>query len=346
MPSPYYIVRNTEKTQPSARQKELEALLYLFSVSEDKDEMEYYVVDVFNDLTGVDNYFNKGWDFQSKAEKGESPNQIGVNLLTLFKNYLSGFPFCEYTLFFGGASSSTLVRSDLEEYTYENIVKEKLDIICEALRGVAVEKGYIQDDEEGVLTVREFIKTVRFVQPKKNACDYIKEYLSSLSKSVLTDEVCAGICKKIKAAQQGLKDETLEGKVLKQMNDVACHGHHLSKADIKNMILASVLSCEVFKYKAKSPSLFDEWSSSTPLEARRDAFLSAQGELAKAYMASDFDSEFWRVFKGICEIFERERDISVMDLKNNLALLRGHPFLTLPSLMLLAGFIKEEFYEN
>jgi len=121
-----YIISHTEKVQPQGRQKELEALLFLFSEnnSEGEDGVEYFIVDVFNDLTGADKKYTKGSDFQSKFSKNETPEQIGANLSTLFRNFLSGFPFVSFTLFYGGADSKYLCNPAMEDYFFSNFTEQ------------------------------------------------------------------------------------------------------------------------------------------------------------------------------------------------------------------------------
>ena len=38
------------------------------------NEIYYFVVDFFNDLTGMNRYADKMWDLQSKGDKNPSPN--------------------------------------------------------------------------------------------------------------------------------------------------------------------------------------------------------------------------------------------------------------------------------
>ncbi|MFA6940769.1 MAG: hypothetical protein WCQ54_07265 [Clostridiaceae bacterium] len=86
-----YVVKSSEKTRKSGADTETKALLYLMNFRKDSDEIYFYIVDFFNDLTGMDTYSDKLWDLQSKGATGNSPKAIGKELVTLFKNYLSDF---------------------------------------------------------------------------------------------------------------------------------------------------------------------------------------------------------------------------------------------------------------
>ena len=85
---------------------ETKALLYLMNFMPDSDEIYYFIVDFFNDLTGMDTMSTKLWDLQSKGDHNVGPKKIGKELVTLFKNYMSEFDFNAYIIFIGTVSST------------------------------------------------------------------------------------------------------------------------------------------------------------------------------------------------------------------------------------------------
>ncbi len=101
-----YTVRSSERLRPSAADTETKALLYLMNLREDSEEIYYFVVDFFNDLTGMTKMSDKLWDLQSKGDKHPSPYMIGTELVTLYKNFVSEFEFAYYIVFLGGVTSS------------------------------------------------------------------------------------------------------------------------------------------------------------------------------------------------------------------------------------------------
>lgn len=48
-----YTVKSSERLRPSAADTETKALLYLMNFRDDSDEIFFFVVDFFNDLTGI-----------------------------------------------------------------------------------------------------------------------------------------------------------------------------------------------------------------------------------------------------------------------------------------------------
>ena len=78
-----YTVCSSEKLRKSGADAETKAMLYLMNFREDSSEMNYFVVDFFNDVTGMDRMGRKLWDVQSKASKTASAKGIGRELVTL-----------------------------------------------------------------------------------------------------------------------------------------------------------------------------------------------------------------------------------------------------------------------
>ncbi|KAF5049676.1 hypothetical protein DSECCO2_437430 [anaerobic digester metagenome] len=79
-----YTIKSTEKLRKPGAEMETKALLYLMNFREDSDEIHYFVVDFFNDLTGMDRVSSKLWDIQSKGVSNSSPKSIGKELVTLY----------------------------------------------------------------------------------------------------------------------------------------------------------------------------------------------------------------------------------------------------------------------
>ena len=67
-----YTVKSSEKTKRTGADYETKALLYLMNFRSDSDEIHYFVVDFFNDLTGMDRMASDLWDLQSKGAKNVS----------------------------------------------------------------------------------------------------------------------------------------------------------------------------------------------------------------------------------------------------------------------------------
>lgn len=155
-----YTVRSSEKTRKSGADGETKALLYLMNFRSDSSEIHYYIVDFFNDLTGMDRFSINLWDVQSKAAKNNSPKAIGKELVTLFKNYLSEFEFSHYILFIGGVTGTLRVDSALNSFDISNITNAAMIKLIEGLKEEAWEKTYIANNDITDKNISDFLKKV------------------------------------------------------------------------------------------------------------------------------------------------------------------------------------------
>lgn len=168
-----YTVRSSERTRSSGAEYETKALLYLMNFRSDSNEIHYFVVDFFNDLTGMDRFAENLWDVQSKGAKNNSPAAIGKELVTLFKNYLSDIDFKEYILFLGGVSSTVRVDDTLDIFDWSNVNRTM---------------------ESGELRCMDCNSTnISFSSSKKNA------YAFDVSSIDMRNEIIASINEKIEA---------------------------------------------------------------------------------------------------------------------------------------------------
>ena len=164
-------VENTEN--------ETKALLYLMGYREDSNEIYYFVIDFFNDVTGMSKQSDKLWDVQSKGDKKPSPKKIGEELVTLFKNYMSSFEFAQYIIFLGGVSPTLRVNNEIFEFGIENIKKESLNKLKEGLKEECIKKTYINEKDISEENINEFLKVVHFVITNRDKSEYVKKIILS-----------------------------------------------------------------------------------------------------------------------------------------------------------------------
>ena len=91
-----YTITSTEKTKMKASDSETKAMLHLMN---HYDEVYWFVIDFFNDVTGINSLGLSAWDIQSKSKKKLYGKEIGRDLVTLFKNYNSKLKFEKYIVF-------------------------------------------------------------------------------------------------------------------------------------------------------------------------------------------------------------------------------------------------------
>ena len=180
-----YTVMSSERTRASGAEHETKALLYLMNLRSDSDEIYYFVVDFFNDLTGMDRFAEELWDVQSKGAKNNSPAQIGKELVTLFKNYLSELEFKEYILFLGGVSSTVRIDETKDIFNISNIKPNAARKIEEGLKKEAYNKTYISNEDITNEKIDDFLQNVLFVLDNKKPSEYVKAIIKDHQRFII-----------------------------------------------------------------------------------------------------------------------------------------------------------------
>ena len=74
-----YTVCSSEKLRKSGADAETKAMLYLMNFREDSSEMNYFVVDFFNDVTGMDRRVENYGMFNLKQVKQQVLKELAEN---------------------------------------------------------------------------------------------------------------------------------------------------------------------------------------------------------------------------------------------------------------------------
>lgn len=153
-----YTVKSSEKLRKSGAEAETKALLYLMNFRDDGNEIHYFVVDFFNDLTGMDRMASRLWDVQSKGGHNASPKAIGKELVTLFRNYMSDFAFEHYILFIGSVTGTLRIDHSLTVFDISNVLSTAIVKIKEGLVEEGNTKGYIDNSTLSEKNIADFFK--------------------------------------------------------------------------------------------------------------------------------------------------------------------------------------------
>ena len=193
-----YKVSSSEKLRPIGAETETKALLYLMNFSENRNEIYYFVIDFFNDVTGMSSSGSKIWDLQSKGKKNSTPKEIGRELVTLFKNYESEFQFDGVILFLDSVSSTVRVDGKQNVFTIDNITKTAKLSIIEGLKEEANKKQYINNSSITEASIDSFLNSIVFVVNDKSKADYIREIIVNHPKIVPNDNLLNSIFEELK----------------------------------------------------------------------------------------------------------------------------------------------------
>lgn len=312
-----YVVKSSEKLRPSAADTETKALLYLMNFRSDSDEIYFYVVDFFNDLTGMSRMSDKLWDLQSKGDKQSSPYAIGTELVTLFKNYVSDFKFDKYILFLGGVSNTVRKDKKLTRFNISNINDIALEKLKTGLLDECKKKTYISDDNVTDETVNAFLSEVYFVIDDQSKADYVKKIIKINPGIIPEEDTLVAIFNEIRDVQAGKKNiGVVEGITLEAPDEALNHGRHLTTTEIRLLVLNRILNQNVIG--SRIPMSFIDIYTQFPEERRKNMLEDCQLDLSRALFNSNCQEDFWKLFQNIYNtIIENPKD-NVNQLYRNL----------------------------
>lgn len=312
-----YTVRSSERTRSSGAEYETKALLYLMNLRSDSNEIHYFVVDFFNDLTGMDRFAERLWDVQSKGAKNNSPAAIGKELVTLFKNYMSDIDFKEYILFLGGVSSTVREDESINIFDLSNIKSSALLQLKEGLKKEAKEKTYINNSDVTNSNIDEFLKNVTFVVDNNSPSEYVKAIIKDHSSIIPEEKILNAIFNEIRNTQSELKNTVVEGVVIQTTDEVLRYCRHLTNSEIRLLTLNRIINRNPVEKNSIPPSFLSIYSSWVP-EKQREMLDECVQTLCKALFNKNAASAFWNLFENIYSLIIANPAYTVQEIYQSL----------------------------
>lgn len=232
-----YTVKSSERLRKSGSEAETKALLYLMNFRPDSDDIYYFVVDFFNDLTGMDNMASRLWDVQSKGAHHVSPKAIGKELVTLFKNYMSPLTFEAYILFIGSVTGSLRKDSSLTTFGIENVKDAAIEQIKLGLHEEGSAKEYIDSTDLTDENINGFLRKVFFViDDGKKPSEYVKAIIRQHPNIIPEEKILNAIFNEIRDKQASKKNiSSVEGIVIETTDEALNYCRHLTNNEIRLM---------------------------------------------------------------------------------------------------------------
>jgi len=296
---------------------ETKALLYLMNFRDDSDEIYYFVVDFFNDLTGANNRATKLWDVQSKGATSNSPRQVGEALVTLYKNYVEEFTFEYYILFIGGVSSTVRKNSAIDIFGIENISDSAKPHLIDGLKSECKEKSYIDDNLVTNERIHSFLQNITFVVDNKTPSAYVKQILKDCPKLNPSESRLQSIFNEIRDKQSGKKnDQIIEGLVITEPIEAINYFRHLTIKEIKMLVLQRVINSNPLE--ASTPTSFIDILSKCPEHTRKDCLESCKQSLCQVMFNNNAQQGFWTLFQNIYFMIIDNPKESVLHIYNRI----------------------------
>ena len=304
-----YKVQSSEKLRKTGADFETKAMLYLLNFRQDSSEINYFVVDFFNDITGMDRMARRLWDVQSKASKTSTAKTIGRELVTLYKNYISDFNFFTYIIFLGGVPNTFRVDGNQNIFEYTNITPKALKSVVSGLKEECEAKEYIDAEQITEESLQGFLKQVWFVVDDKEPADYIKAIISNHPKIIPSDSELIAIFNEIRNKQSEKKNTIVEGVVIEHIDEVLSYGRHLTTSEIRLLVLQRIINGNPLEKGIPEPFL--KVISKYPEEQKKAMIDQCQRDLCMALFNNSAAQGFWKLFEEIYTLIMKYPDKDV-----------------------------------
>lgn len=337
-----YTVKSTERLRKSASDMETKALLYLMNFRNDSDEIHYFVVDFFNDLTGMDRTSSKLWDIQSKGAISSSPKAVGKELVTLYKNFLSDLSFDYLILFLGGVSNTVRINNSINIFGTENIQSTALPKIIEGLREECTAKTYINSSQVTNSSIVDFIQKVIFVVDDKPPSDYVKEIIKDHPHIIPDEQRLTAIFNEIRNEQSGKKNgNMLEGITISTSDEALNYYRHLTNNEIRLMTLHRIINRDPIEQGV--PLSFMPILNQCAPEKQKDMLDECQGSLCRALFNKNMAQNFWSLFEKIYSLIISDPTANVQHLYGvlNMELVKSCPDFDTLSVKYFISVVKD-----
>ena len=336
-----YKVQSSEKLRKSGADAETKAMLYLMNFREDSSEINYFVVDFFNDITGMDRMARKLWDVQSKASKTGSAKTIGRELVTLYKNYVSDLEFVSYIIFLGGVPNTFRKNSSLSIFDFTNIKERAFKSVRAGLIEEFNSKEYIFEEDILDDRISRFLKEVWFVVDDKKPEEYIKQIIKEHPSIIPRDSELLAIFNEIRNKQAEKKNSIVEDVEIDSAEEALVYGRHLTTNEIRLLVLQRLINSDPLSKGIPEP--FAEIYCKYPPEHRKDMVDQCQSDLCRALFNKSAAQGFWALFDNIYTLIMQYPNEKIDFIFSKLALdvIDACPDFDVLSLKYFIGKIKE-----
>ena len=337
-----YIVQASEKVRGIGADYETKAMLYLMNFHPDSQEISYFAIDFFNDVTGLNSYADKAWDVQSKGTKGSGPKDIGRELVTLFKNYVSELNFDCLILFLATAPPSLRKDNTIITFGIENITERALKSLKTGLIEEANEKEYIDNTQITETNIDAFLKRVIFVVDNKTKADYIRNTVKFSQKYIPEDNVLDGIFNTIRDKQASKKNNSsVEGVSVEHHRDVFCYDRIIGVREIQLLVINKIINHDLMGNGI--PVYFIPVIHNYDALRQKDVVEDCQLKLSTLLYDKSQTEDFWTLMDIIATAVEKYKSLGVIDTYTKIEHNRAvhNPRLDIMAIYYLIAVMKE-----
>jgi len=304
-----YEFTTSERTVGIAAEYETKALLYLMSYRKDSADIDTFIIDCFNDVTGSDNDLRKLWDVQSKGDKNLSPKLIGKYLVTLFQNFVSNIDFEHYIL---------LVRDIHKDYLHKEKVAFGFDNFDDD-RQTRIKNGLKQEYERrnkkaaDDIAVDYFLTKVMFYCAKDKKQEFVKKIIKFKSKIHFQDTLLEAIFDEIRNEQAKLKTIDVFGKKISDPQEVLAYKKHLSRTNIETLVVNRFIGMELFNDNTV-PFEFMDIIRGLDKEDVKDIIQDCNADIGRTLFNKNNGYAFWYLLEEILTMVKKNPHLDAQQI--------------------------------
>jgi hypothetical protein len=287
-----YQFTTTERNNEKASEYETKAMLYLFGCRQDSRDMDVFLIDCFNDVSGANRDVNRLWDVQSKGVKSLNPKKIGEALVTLFQNYCSDIEFEHYILFMPKLKEMFLNDEARTYFQIDNFKLQYIDKIKQGLKSEYERRNSLEPQETDL---DNFLQMVEFVIAEEQKQGYIRRITSFRSSLRLEEAFYDALFEDIRNQQTILKTKNIDGYQIMNAAEVLQYEKLLWKKEIDELVVNRILGMDLFNSRQVPNSFIDEIAL-LDAEDRKDVIQECQSDIARLLFDKNGRHIFWRFF--------------------------------------------------
>ena len=336
-----YTFERTEKNRGIAEEYETRAMLYLLN---NKSELDIFLIDTFNDISGSNLTFEYIVDVQSKGIKTFPPSKIGISLITLFQNHLSDIKFNKYVLYCKYIDSRYITKKSSKKsvnlYKINDFTEENKTSIIESLKK-EYNKIYINNKYDTIPEniIKDFYEKLVFVEDLSLQSDLIRSSIDLKTIKPIDDEKLNKIFKDISTMREKLKRIKIEGLKIQKAKECLQYNKYLKRKQIESLILSRVIGYDIFKDVLNVPVSFIDVIKDLDIEAKKDIIISVNSDISKAYFDVNNPKPFFNCIDFIIDELKNTTDMEKIYRKYILNVKVKPQFLTEKSTKFLISMI-------
>lgn len=338
-----YTIKTSERNNDKATEFETKSMLYLMTKSSDSDNVELFIIDCFNDVTGVGYDGNDTWDIQSKGVASLTPGKIGRSLYTLFANYVSEIEFGHHILYIPIPKETYVESADKESFDIRNFKEKNRDRIRTGLL------QEIQDRNDAEVSayahtrkVDDFLDSVLFVTDRYEKADYIRAIIQFKRLEDLSEEFLNRIFDEIRAAQAIKKIRNVYGVTVSSVNEAAKYDKNIYRKDIELLVVNRIIGNDMFATKG-IPIYFIKEIDSVDEDDIADTVQECQTQISRTLFNRNNKKAFWRLLEEIMRAVVNDKIIAIREVMSHIKQTTRTSVFTLDdlSLLYLIAIVKE-----